>query len=138
LSGVPLIGFGIGGAGAATFSRVASTKPVFVDNYYVSVGLQFGPVVMAILTASVVAALAVLSRASARHPTYVLPIAIVSGLACASLVIDSWEFPSAMLALILFHAYGTRRRPRMNIGTRSHPAPSVARPLRGTPRPEGG
>jgi hypothetical protein len=132
LSGVPLTGFGIGSAGAATFSRVASTEPVFVDNYYVSVGLQFGPVVMAILVASVVAALAVLSRASARHPTYVMPIAIVSGLACASLVIDGWEFPAAMLTLILFFAYDIREK------TRRRPAPYMASPLPGTSRAGGG
>jgi hypothetical protein len=138
LSGAPLIGSGIGSAGAATYSRVARTSPVFVDNYYVNVGLQFGPVVMVILIALVVAALAVLSRASARHPIYVMPIAIVSGLACASLVIDSWEFPSAILTLILFYAYGTRRMTRTNSGGLAYASPCPMGPPRGMPRPESG
>ena len=111
LRGVPLLGRGIGGAGAATYSRVASGPPIFVDNYFINVGLQFGPIVMVILIGTVVAALALLARGSARHPRYVMPIALVSGLAAASLVIDSWEFPAAMLALILFGAYGLRPDP---------------------------
>jgi hypothetical protein len=114
LRGVPLLGRGIGGAGAATYSRVASGPPVFVDNYFINVGLQFGPIVMVILIGAVVAALARLARGSARHPQYVMPIAIVSGLAAASLVIDSWEFPAAMLALILFCTHGLRADPRRN------------------------
>jgi hypothetical protein len=116
LRGVPLLGRGIGGAGAATYSRVASGPPVFVDNYFINVGLQFGPIVMVILIGAVVAALAGLARGSVRHRQYVMPIAVVSGLAAASLVIDSWEFPAAMLALILFCAHGLRadhdRNPR--------------------------
>lgn len=111
LRGVPPLGFGIGGAGAATYSRVANGPGVFVDNYFINVGLQFGPVVMVILIGAVVAALALLARGSARHPRYVMPIAVVAGLAAASLVIDSWEFPAAMLALILFCAYGVRPDP---------------------------
>jgi hypothetical protein len=114
LRGVPLLGRGIGGAGAATYSRVASGPPVFVDNYFINVGLQFGPIVMVILIGAVVAALARLARGSARHPQYVMPIAVVSGLAAASLVIDSWEFPAAMLALILFCTHGLRADPRRN------------------------
>jgi hypothetical protein len=114
LRGVPLLGRGIGGAGAATYSRVASGPPVFVDNYFINVGLQFGPIVMVILIGAVVAALARLARGSARHPQYVMPIAVVSGLAAASLVIDSWEFPAAMLALILFCTQGLRADPRRN------------------------
>jgi hypothetical protein len=114
LRGVPLLGRGIGAAGAATYSRVASGPPVFVDNYFINVGLQFGPIVMVILIGAVVAALARLARGSARHPQYVMPIAIVSGLAAASLVIDSWEFPAAMLALILFCTHGLRADPRRN------------------------
>jgi hypothetical protein len=114
LRGVPLLGRGIGGAGAATYSRVASGPPVFVDNYFINVGLQFGPIVMVILIGAVVAALARLARGSARHPQYVMPIAVVSGLAAASLVIDSWEFPAAMLGLILFCTQGLRADPRRN------------------------
>jgi hypothetical protein len=108
LGGVPPLGHGIGSAGAATYSRVASSGPVFVDNYFINVGLQFGPVVMVLLIAAVAAALVRLARGSGRHPTWVMPIAIVAGLACASLVIDSWEFAAAMLALILFCAHGLR------------------------------
>lgn len=108
LGGVPLLGHGIGSAGAATYSRVASSEPVFVDNYFINVGLQFGPIVMVLLIGAVAAALIRLSRGSGQHPTWVMPIAIVAGLVCASLVIDSWEFAAAMLALILFCAHGLR------------------------------
>jgi hypothetical protein len=111
LRGVPLLGWGIGGAGAATYSRVASGPPIFVDNYFINVGLQFGPIVMVILIGAAVAALARLAHGSVRHPRYVMPIAVVSGLAAASLMIDSWEFPAAMLALILFCTHGLRPDP---------------------------
>ena len=112
LRGVPPAGFGIGGAGAATYSRLADSPPVFVDNYYLNIGLQFGPVVMIVLIAAVVAALAWLARRSAAHPRWVMPIALVAGLAAASMVIDSWEFPAAMLAAFLFCAHGLRPEPR--------------------------
>jgi len=108
LGGVPLLGHGIGSAGAATYSRVATSAPVFVDNYFINVGLQFGPIVMVLLIGAVAGALVRLARGSGQHPTWVMPIAIVAGLACASLVIDSWEFAAAMLALILFCAHGLR------------------------------
>jgi hypothetical protein len=112
LDGVPAAGFGIGGAGAATYSRVADSPPVFVDNYYLDLGLQFGPVVMVVLIAAVVAALVWLARRSAADPLTAMPIALVAGLAGASLVIDSWEFPAAMLAAFLFCAHGLRPEAR--------------------------
>ncbi|MET8148633.1 hypothetical protein ACIBSW_35375 [Actinoplanes sp. NPDC049668] len=112
LRGVPAAGFGIGGAGAATYSRVADSPPVFVDNYYLNLGLQFGPVVMAVLIAAVVGALAWLAKNSAARPQWVMPIALVAGLAAASLVIDTWEFQAAMLAAFLFCAHGLRPEPR--------------------------
>jgi hypothetical protein len=113
LRGVPLEGFGIGGAGAATYSRVASSPPVFVDNYFLNIGLQFGPIVMAVLIAAVIVALIWLARGSAEHPRWVMPIALVTGLALSALVIDSWEFPAAMLAVFLFCAHGLRPAPRV-------------------------
>jgi hypothetical protein len=112
LHGVPVAGYGIGGAGAATYSRVASSPPVFVDNYYLNIGLQFGPVVMVVLVGCVVAALVWLARGSADRPAWVMPIALVAGVAATSLVIDSWEFPAAMLGMFLFGAYGLRPEPR--------------------------
>ena len=102
LGGVPLLGHGIGGAGAATYSRVASSPPVFVDNYFINIGLQFGPIVMVLLILAVAAGLFWLARESGRRPELVLPIAMVAGLVCSALVIDSWEFAAAMLTLILF------------------------------------
>jgi len=108
LRGVPLYGHGIGGAGAATYSRVASSPPVFVDNYYLNIGLQLGPVAMVLLIGAVVAGLVWLARGSTAHPGWVMPIALVAGLAAASLVIDTWEFPAALLAVFLFCAYGLR------------------------------
>ncbi|MET0491906.1 MAG: hypothetical protein ABW000_02120 [Actinoplanes sp.] len=102
LGGVPLLGHGIGGAGAATYSRVASSPPVFVDNYFINIGLQFGPIVMVLLILAVAAGLFWLARESGRRPEFVLPIAMVAGLVGSALVIDSWEFAAAMLTLILF------------------------------------
>jgi hypothetical protein len=112
LHGVPLTGYGIGGAGAATYSRVASSPPVFVDNYFLNIGLQFGPIVMALLVVAVLAALIQLVRGCRSNPRWVMPIALLAGTAAASLVIDSWEFPAAMLALFLFCARGLRPEPR--------------------------
>jgi hypothetical protein len=102
LRGVPIIGSGIGSAGAATYSRVADTPPLFVDNYFISVGLQFGPVVMAALIVAVGYALFVLTRRSATKPSSVPLIAVLTGLACASLFIESWEYAAAMATLALF------------------------------------
>ncbi|HEV7709371.1 MAG TPA: hypothetical protein VGP16_14325 [Asanoa sp.] len=102
LRGVPVIGSGIGSAGAATYSRVADTPPLFVDNYFISVGLQFGPVVMAALIVAVAYALFVLTRRSATKPSSVPLIAVLTGLACASLFIESWEYAAAMATLALF------------------------------------
>jgi hypothetical protein len=108
LRGVPPAGFGIGGAGAATYSRVAGSAPVFVDNYFLNLGLQFGPVVMGLFVVAVLVALVRLVRGCAAHPGWVMPIALLAGTVAASLVIDSWEFPAAMLALFLFCAHGLR------------------------------
>lgn len=102
LAAAPLFGDGIGAAGGASYSRVASSPPQFVDNYFLNIGLQFGPVVMVLLVGATVFALVWLARASARRPELVMPIALVSGLAAASLTLDSWEFTAAMLILILF------------------------------------
>ncbi|MFV2016919.1 hypothetical protein [Micromonospora sp. LOL_023] len=108
LASVPLAGDGIGAAGGATYSRVASSPPRFVDNYFLNVGLQFGPVVMVLLVGATVFALVRLARASAGHPELVMPIALLSGLAGACLTLDVWEFESTMLALILFGYHGLR------------------------------
>ena len=105
---MPPAGDGIGAAGGATYSRVASTPPRFVDNYFLNVGLQFGPVVMVLLVAATVVALVRLARAAAGRPELVMPIGLLCGLACASLTLDTWEFKSTMLALILFGSHGLR------------------------------
>jgi hypothetical protein len=102
---VPLYGLGIGAVGAATNSRVAAGPQMFVDNYYISVALQFGPLALAVLVAAVVYALVRLWRRSAHHPTYVLYLAVVAGLACTFLVIEAWEYAAAMLGLAVFVAY---------------------------------
>ncbi|WJK39857.1 hypothetical protein O7608_25985 [Solwaraspora sp. WMMA2056] len=111
LATVPLAGDGIGAAGGASYSRVASSPPRFVDNYFLNVGLQFGPVVMVLLLAATAYALVRLARASAGRPELVLPIALLSGLAGASLTVDTWEFASTMLTLILFGYHGLRPDP---------------------------
>ncbi|MDG4825204.1 hypothetical protein O7635_25440 [Asanoa sp. WMMD1127] len=112
LHGVPVIGRGIGSAGAATYSRVADSPQLFVDNYFISVGLQFGPVVMAALVAAVVAGLVMLTRRSAAKPTSVVLIAVLAGLACASLFIESWEYAAAMATLAVFVAHALRLEQR--------------------------
>lgn len=125
LATVPLAGDGIGAAGGATYSRVANSPPRFVDNYFLNVGLQFGPVVMVLLVGATVFALVRLARASARRPELVMPIALLTGLAGASLTVDSWEFKSAMLTLILFGYHGLRPAPAPSwpVPTRSRPTP---------------
>ena len=105
---VPPYGLGVGAVGAATNSRVAGGPQLSVDNYYVSVALQFGPVALAGLVAAVGYALVRLWRGSAERPTYVLYLAVVAGLAVSFLVIDAWEYAAAMTCLALFVAYGLR------------------------------
>jgi hypothetical protein len=108
LGSVPLAGDGIGAAGGASYSRVAESAPRFVDNYFINVGLQFGPVMMVLLVAATVAALVMLVRGSGRRPELIMPIGLLAGLACASLTLDTWEFKSTMLTLILFGSLGLR------------------------------
>ncbi|GGL19532.1 hypothetical protein [Mangrovihabitans endophyticus] len=111
LAGVSVLGDGIGGAGGATYSRVAASPPRFVDNYFLDVGLQFGPVVMVLLVVATVATVVACVRASRRRRDLVLPIGLVCGLACASLTLDTWEFGATMLTLILFGYHGLRSAP---------------------------
>jgi hypothetical protein len=101
-TGVPAYGVGIGGAGAATNSRVASGHQVFVDNYFVSLALQFGPVLLIVLVAALLVGLWWLWRGTAERPAFVVFLAVAIGLASAFLLIEAWEYASAMLALALF------------------------------------
>jgi hypothetical protein len=94
--------------GAATTSRVTSGPQVFVDNYFVSVALQFGPVLGVALVAAVGYALWRLCRRTADRPVSVLFVALLAGLACSFLVIEAWEYPGAMMCLGLFVAHGLR------------------------------
>ncbi|WP_446218776.1 hypothetical protein [Micromonospora sp. IBHARD004] len=103
---LPIWGLGLGGVGAATTSRVTSGPQVFVDNYFVSVALQFGPVLGVALVAAFGYALWRLCRRSAERPASVLFIALLAGLACSFLVIEAWEYPGAMMCLGVFLAYG--------------------------------
>jgi len=99
---VPGYGVGIGGAGAATNSRVATGPQVFVDNYFVSLALQFGPVLFVALIAAFLVGLWWLWRGTAERPAFVVFLAVAIGLAGAFLLIEAWEYASAMLALALF------------------------------------
>ncbi|WP_204343015.1 hypothetical protein [Micromonospora terminaliae] len=105
---VPLWGLGLGGVGAATTSRVTTGPQVFVDNYFVSVALQFGPVLGVALVGAVGYLLWWLWRRTADRPVSVLFVALLAGLACASLLIEAWEYPGAMMCLGLFVAHGIR------------------------------
>jgi hypothetical protein len=105
-SHVPLYGRGFGAVGAASNSRLADGPQVFVDNYYVSVALQLGPVALVALLALIAYALVRLCRRSVDRPTDALHIAILAGLAGSFLVIEAWEYAGAMMCLALFVAYG--------------------------------
>jgi hypothetical protein len=105
---VPGYGVGIGGVGAATNSRVANGHLVFVDNYFVSLALQFGPVLFVAVVAALLVALWWLWRRTAERPVFVLFLAVAIGLAGAFLLIEAWEYASAMLALALFVGYAIR------------------------------
>ncbi|MFB9234045.1 hypothetical protein ACFFWC_00590 [Plantactinospora siamensis] len=111
LDDVTLAGGGIGSVGAATSSRIASGQQVFVDNYYVSLALQFGPVVAVAVVAALGYALFRLWRRAATDPSAGLHFAILTGLAAASLVVEAWEYPGAMMCLAIFVAYARRLRP---------------------------
>jgi hypothetical protein len=101
-TGVPAYGVGIGGAGAATNSRVATGHQVFVDNYFVSLALQFGPVLLIVIGAASLVGLWWLWRRTAERPAFVVFLAVAIGLAAAFLLIEAWEYASAMVALALF------------------------------------
>jgi hypothetical protein len=91
----------VGAAGAASNSRFARGEPVFVDNYYVSLALQFGPIV-ALATVTLIGVLLVrLVRDTAARPA-VVPVAALAGLAASFLVLEAWEYDGAMLCLAAF------------------------------------
>ncbi|GLH99033.1 O-antigen ligase family protein [Phytohabitans aurantiacus] len=125
LDGVPLLGSGFGSAGAATTSRISGGPQVFVDNYFISVALQFGPIAAIALLGWLGYLLVRLARRSATDPRAVPLLAGLTGLACASLVVETWEYGAGMMCLIVFALYGSLRDP----GT-STPSAGSARPLR--------
>jgi len=110
-SSAPLYGVGVGGAGAATTSRASNSPQIFVDNYFVSVALQFGVPVLVALVIAVVWALVRLSRRSQWQPSTVVHLAVLAGLSAACLMIEAWEYAGAMMCLALFIAYPIRTRP---------------------------
>jgi hypothetical protein len=115
-------GWGLGGAGAATTSRVVGEgHQIFVDNYFLSIALQFGVPVLIVVLGLALWALLRLSRLSADHPGYVLHIALLAGLLCGSLVIETWEYTGAMMVLALFAAYA---RPPLEVTGPARPEPS--------------
>ncbi|MGS2616535.1 hypothetical protein ACVCAH_18700 [Micromonospora sp. LZ34] len=103
---LPLWGGGIGAAGAATVSRVAGGAQIFVDNYFVSVALQYGLPMMVVLVAAVGYLLFWLWRRSATRPSAVLHVAVLAGLSGACLVVEAWEYLGAMMGLAIFVGYG--------------------------------
>jgi hypothetical protein len=107
---VPVYGLGVGAVGASSNSRYAGGPRVFVDNYYVSLDLQFGPVLTVLLVALLGTALVWWWRRSVNHPTDVLYLAVAAGLAASFLVIEGWEYDSAMACLAVFVGYGLRHR----------------------------
>ncbi|MEH1097894.1 O-antigen ligase family protein [Micromonospora sp. CPCC 205561] len=120
---LPLWGRGIGAVGAATVSRVASGQQVFVDNYFVSVALQYGLPMMVALLGGTGFLLARLWRRSAEHPSAVPLIAVLVGLCGASLVVEAWEYPGAMMCLAIFAGYGLRLDAGVAAAGAGHSAP---------------
>jgi len=116
--GAPWYGLGVGGVGAATYSRAADSPQVFVDNYFVSIVLQFGYLVAAVVAGLVVWGLFRLWRLTRDRPHYVVYVAVLSGLVCGALMIEVWEYGDAMACLALFLAYSARRA--------QQPAPAAA------------
>ncbi|GAA2689966.1 hypothetical protein [Actinoplanes palleronii] len=105
-SGAPWYGLGVGGVGAATGSRVSSSATlVFVDNYFVSISLQLGIPILIAVVALVGWALFRLSRGSERRPYLAVHLALLAGLALASLMVETWEYAAAMMCLVVFWAY---------------------------------
>ncbi|MFG3421351.1 hypothetical protein [Micromonospora sp. NPDC048063] len=103
---LPLWGRGIGAAGAATVSRVAGGEQIFVDNYFVSVALQYGLPMMVVLLAAVGYLFFWLWRRGATRPSAVLHVAVLAGLSAACLVVEAWEYLGAMMGLAIFVAHG--------------------------------
>jgi hypothetical protein len=95
-------GAGAGSAGAATYSRAAGGEEVFVDNYFLNIAWQFGLVVLAGLLVLLVYTLKRLSARTRADHFAVVPLALLAGLAASALMLESWEFPGAMMALGLF------------------------------------
>ncbi|GIF16827.1 hypothetical protein [Actinoplanes teichomyceticus] len=102
-------GWGLGGAGAATTSRVVGAgHQIFVDNYFLSIALQFGVPVLVVVLGLAGWGLLRLSRGSAAHPAHVVHLALLAGLLCGSLMIETWEYTGAMMVLAVFAAYAQR------------------------------
>ncbi|MEV6302237.1 hypothetical protein AB0M02_22665 [Actinoplanes sp. NPDC051861] len=129
-SGGPWYGNGVGGAGAATYSRVASSPQVFVDNYFVSMILQYGYLVAAAVAVLIIWGLFRLWRGSEGNDHYVVYIAVLAGATCGSLMIELWEYTSAMACLALFVAYAMRSVPATppSPATESEPAAPAVDP----------
>ncbi|NJC14384.1 hypothetical protein F4558_004210 [Micromonospora profundi] len=108
---LPLWGRGIGAAGAATVSRAASGGQVFVDNYFVSVALQYGLPMMVVLIAGIGYLLVRLWRYASTLPSAVSHLAVLTGLSAAFLVIEAWEYTGATMCLAVFVAYGNHLDP---------------------------
>lgn len=141
---LPLWGRGIGAAGAATVSRVASGDQIFVDNYFVSVAVQYGLPMMVALVIGIGYLLVRLWRRASTRPSAVPHLAVLTGLAAAFLVIEAWEYTGAMMCLAVFVVYGTQLDPwsptltnqigaGAAVGAPSAPPPAALRPAR---RPE--
>jgi hypothetical protein len=107
-SAAPWYGVGVGGVGAATNSRASNSPQIFVDNYFVSVALQFSIPVLVAVVITIGWALVRLSRRSQRQPSNVVHLALLAGLSAACLMIEIWEYAGAMMCLALFVGYALR------------------------------
>jgi hypothetical protein len=121
---LPLWGRGVGAAGAATVSRAASGGQIFVDNYFVSVALQYGLPMMVALIVGIGYLLVRLWRRASTHPSAVPHLAVLTGLTAAFLVIEAWEYTGAMMCLAVLVAYGNHLDP-VSSAQETHIAPAA-------------
>lgn len=91
--GIPPLGHGLGFSGAASESRF-SARTVVVDNYYLSLSLQYGLLAIAIIGPLVV--LSVLMLRQSRQFPRLRSGAVLAACLVAFLFVDFWEYTSAM------------------------------------------
>lgn len=96
-------GQGIGSAGAATYSSLADTTELFVDNYLLSLYIQTGFWGFGIVLIGLVAAVSWTYGRSPRPASRVRRYAraVLLGVAASALFVEVWEYTGAMMLLAI-------------------------------------